>query len=222
MAGYWGRALLGGVSIGVLALASPAAAQTGDAARDARIQALQAQLDGGRVRPEDPLSRAMTRFKRGRRAGGQPYRVITLDTPLEVLEAFFEGVDHAGQPQEFAVVTDEDRRFVLGVATRADLEEFGAKLLGVEIAGGKLLVPPVVDATVLGHLLTMHGVRFDGATLDEAKAYAKAHPEDPATADSVLDALTMKNAYALHDALHEKGDLASWPQPHWHRDRAPR
>ena len=88
------------------------------------MPALQAQLDGGRVQPEDPLARAMIRFKRGRRAGGQPYRVITLDTPLEDLEAFFEGVDHAGQPQEFAVVTDEDRRFVLGVATRADLEEF--------------------------------------------------------------------------------------------------
>ena len=84
------------------------------------IPALQAQLDGGRVRPDDPLSRAMTRFRRGR----QPYRLITLDTPLEQLEAFFDGVDHAGQPQEFAVVTDEHRRFVLGVATRADLEEF--------------------------------------------------------------------------------------------------
>ena len=85
---------------------------------------LQAQLDAGRVRPEDPLSRAMTRFKRSPRAGGQPYRVITLDTPLEDLEAFFEGAGPAAQPQEFAVVTDEDRRFVLGVATRADLEEF--------------------------------------------------------------------------------------------------
>ncbi|RYP36936.1 hypothetical protein DL767_003184 [Monosporascus sp. MG133] len=85
------------------------------------IPALQAQLDSGAVRPEDPVSRAMTRF---RRKGGHRYRVITLATPLEELEAFFEGVDHGGQRQEFAVVTDEARRFVLGVATRADLEEF--------------------------------------------------------------------------------------------------
>lgn len=86
------------------------------------MPALQAQLDAGRVRASDPISKAMVRFRRGR--AGPPYRVITLATPLEDLEAFFEGVDHAGQRQDFAVVTDEDRRFVLGVATREDLEEF--------------------------------------------------------------------------------------------------
>ncbi|KAI1185426.1 hypothetical protein F5B17DRAFT_407997 [Nemania serpens] len=85
------------------------------------IPALQAQLDAGAARPEDPLSRAMVRFQRK----GRRYTVITLATPLEDLEAFFEGVgDAQGQRQEFAVVTDEDRRFVLGVATKADLEEF--------------------------------------------------------------------------------------------------
>lgn len=47
-----------------------------------------------------------------------------MDTPLEELEAFFEGTETGGQKQEFAVVTDDDRRFVLGVATRSDLEEF--------------------------------------------------------------------------------------------------
>lgn len=67
----------------------------------------------------------MARFQRK----GRRYTVITLDTPLEALEAFFEGVGHGdgggvGPKQEFAVVTDEDRRFVLGVATKADLEEF--------------------------------------------------------------------------------------------------
>ncbi|KAI1390083.1 uncharacterized protein F4822DRAFT_400836 [Hypoxylon trugodes] len=82
------------------------------------IPALQAQLDAGRVRPEDPLSKAMARFERK----GKKYRVITMATPLEELEEFFEG--GTGQKQEFAVVTDEDRRFVLGVATRSDLEEF--------------------------------------------------------------------------------------------------
>ncbi|KAI2615612.1 hypothetical protein GGR54DRAFT_612013 [Hypoxylon sp. NC1633] len=81
------------------------------------IPALQAQLDAGRVRPEDPLSRAMARFERR----GKKYQVITMATPLEDLERFFDG---GGRCQEFAVVTDEDRRFVLGVATRSDLEEF--------------------------------------------------------------------------------------------------
>ncbi|XDG07041.1 hypothetical protein ABKA04_006656 [Annulohypoxylon sp. FPYF3050] len=83
------------------------------------IPALQAQLDSGRVQPTDPLSKAMARFERK----GKKYRVITMATPLEELEEFFEG-GGVGQKQEFAVVTDEDRRFVLGVATRADLEEF--------------------------------------------------------------------------------------------------
>lgn len=47
-----------------------------------------------------------------------------MDTPLEDLEAFFVGgVDGSG-PQDFAVVTDASRKFVLGVATKGDLEEF--------------------------------------------------------------------------------------------------
>lgn len=52
------------------------------------------------------------------------YRLITMDTRLEELEAFFEGELSGGEKQDFAVVTDPARRFVLGVATRADLEEF--------------------------------------------------------------------------------------------------
>lgn len=85
------------------------------------IPVLQAQLDAGRVRPEDPLSKAMARFERR----GRKYRVITMATTLEELEEFFEGGGGpGGQKQEFAVVTDENRRFVLGVATRSDLEEF--------------------------------------------------------------------------------------------------
>lgn len=84
------------------------------------IPALQAQLDESKVAAEDPISAAMTRFQRR----GRKYSVITMDTPLEELEAFFEGAQTAGQKQEFAVITDDNRRFVLGVATRADLEEF--------------------------------------------------------------------------------------------------
>lgn len=85
------------------------------------IPHLQALLDSGRVKPEDPLSAAMTRFQRK----GRTYRVITMQTPLEELEAFFRG-DAAGNEwaQQFAVITDENRRFVLGVATVQDLEEF--------------------------------------------------------------------------------------------------
>ncbi|KAM3535318.1 hypothetical protein MY4038_001372 [Beauveria bassiana] len=88
---------------------------------------LQAQLDAGSVQPQDPLSAAMTRFQRK----GRAYLVITMQTPLEELEAFFRGAGEkdGGEEgrewaQEFAVVTDENRRFVLGVATVQDLEEF--------------------------------------------------------------------------------------------------
>ncbi|KAL2154432.1 hypothetical protein VTH82DRAFT_3108 [Thermothelomyces myriococcoides] len=84
------------------------------------IPHLQALLEAGRVRPEDEVRTAMTRFRRR----GVRYKVITMDTPLEELEAFFEGHETNGQKQDFAVITDADRRFVLGVATRADLEEF--------------------------------------------------------------------------------------------------
>ncbi|KXX81890.1 Cystathionine beta-synthase [Madurella mycetomatis] len=84
------------------------------------IPHLQALLEAGRVQPEDEVRSAMIRFQRR----GAKYKVITMQTPLEELEAFFEGAETGGQKQEFAVITDERRRFVLGVATRGDLEEF--------------------------------------------------------------------------------------------------
>ncbi|RDA88016.1 hypothetical protein CP532_3441 [Ophiocordyceps camponoti-leonardi (nom. inval.)] len=85
------------------------------------IPNLQSLLNAGRVKPEDPLSAAMTRFERR----GKPYRVITMETPLELLEDFFrDGVPAGPWRQNFAVVTDDKRRFVLGVATVQDLEEF--------------------------------------------------------------------------------------------------
>ncbi|KAM0514659.1 hypothetical protein ACHAPE_006655 [Trichoderma viride] len=85
------------------------------------IPHLQSLLEAGRVKPSDPVSAAMTRFQRK----GRKYQVITLQTPLEELEGFFRG-NVSGGPwkEEFAVVTDENRRFVLGVATVQDLEEF--------------------------------------------------------------------------------------------------
>ena len=76
-------------------------------------------LETGQVRDDDHVEKAMTRFQRK----GRRYRLITMDTRLEDLEAFFEG-DETGEKQDFAVVTDPARRFVLGVATKSDLEEF--------------------------------------------------------------------------------------------------
>jgi len=86
------------------------------------IPKLKSLLEAHAITEADPVERAMQKF---RRTKGNPYRVITLDTPLEELEEFFEGGGVDGRPrQEFAVVTDEKRKFVLGVAMRDDLEEF--------------------------------------------------------------------------------------------------
>ncbi|KAB5551401.1 hypothetical protein GE09DRAFT_171432 [Coniochaeta sp. 2T2.1] len=84
------------------------------------IPTLQSLLDAGKVKPDDELKTAMVTFQRR----GKKYKVITMQTPLEELEEFFEGGATGGQKQEFAVITDERRRFVLGVATKGDLEEF--------------------------------------------------------------------------------------------------
>jgi hypothetical protein len=66
----------------------------------------------------------MQRFNRKRGI----YQVITMETPLEELEKFFESQTGANgderEKHQFAVVTDAARKFVLGVATKADLEEF--------------------------------------------------------------------------------------------------
>ena len=83
------------------------------------IPRLKQLLKEGNVKDSDPVEKAMLKFRRGR-----VYKVITMDTPLEELEAFFNGGLDGKEPQVFAVVTDYSRRFVLGVATRSDLEEF--------------------------------------------------------------------------------------------------
>lgn len=88
------------------------------------IPRLRTLLEQGAVRDTDAVQQAMQRFRRK----GSVYKVITLDTPLEELEDFFAGaVDGEGQTagaQDFAVVTDAARKFVLGVATKEDLQEF--------------------------------------------------------------------------------------------------
>jgi hypothetical protein len=91
------------------------------------IPRLKDLLKDGVVKESDPVEKAMLKFRRK----GNVYRIITMDTPLEELERFFNGELDAGrggdgkrQKQDFAVVTDASRKFVLGVATREDLEQF--------------------------------------------------------------------------------------------------
>lgn len=81
-------------------------------------------LESGKVNEADEVSKAMVKFRRK----GRVYKVITMDTPLEELDSFFNGGENGENgKQDFAVVTDERRRFVLGVATRTDLEEFARR-----------------------------------------------------------------------------------------------
>ncbi|KAM3086642.1 hypothetical protein ACMFMG_000768 [Clarireedia jacksonii] len=90
------------------------------------IPHLRKLLEEGTVQESDEVAKAMVKFRRK----GKVYKVITMDTPLEELESFFNGVGEEAEgrgKQEFAVVTDERRRFVLGVATRTDLEEFARR-----------------------------------------------------------------------------------------------
>lgn len=84
------------------------------------IPRLKEMLKNGTVREADYVEQAMQKFQRS----GKIYKVITMDTPLEELEAFFVGGVTGSSSNDFAVVTDGNRRFVLGVATKADLEEF--------------------------------------------------------------------------------------------------
>lgn len=85
------------------------------------IPRLKELLKNGTVKESDYVEKAMQKFRRR----GNVYKIISMDTPLEELEAFFNGgVNGNDGPQDFAVVTDGSRRFVLGVATKGDLEEF--------------------------------------------------------------------------------------------------
>lgn len=84
------------------------------------IPRLKELLKNGTVKDSDYVEKAMQKFRRR----GNVYKVITMDTPLEELEAFFNGGVGGSGPQDFAVVTDGSRKWVLGVATKFDLEEF--------------------------------------------------------------------------------------------------
>jgi hypothetical protein len=91
------------------------------------IPHLKKLLQEGAVKESDSVSAAMQRFNRKRGT----YEVITMETPLEDLEKFFESettpTGEKRQKQDFAVVTDASRKFVLGVVTRADLANFVAR-----------------------------------------------------------------------------------------------
>ncbi|KAJ9500610.1 hypothetical protein H2202_003826 [Exophiala xenobiotica] len=89
------------------------------------IARLKQLFESGQLQPTDSVEQAMVKFKRGKRT----YKTISLETELFELEGFFENIGPlaTGEPQEFAVVTDGGRKFVLGVVTREDLETFVKK-----------------------------------------------------------------------------------------------
>lgn len=87
------------------------------------IAKLKNLFESKQLSPSDPVQAAMIKFQR---TAAKKYQIITMDTELADLEGFFENVGPyaIGTKQDFAVVTDWGRKFVLGVATRHDLDEF--------------------------------------------------------------------------------------------------
>ncbi|RUO95870.1 tryptophan synthase beta subunit-like PLP-dependent enzyme [Jimgerdemannia flammicorona] len=79
------------------------------------LASVKAHLEDGSAQGSDPVSRWMFHF--GKQGKGEKYEVITPDTPLATLAKFFE-------KNSFAVITDEQRRWCLGVATKYDLISF--------------------------------------------------------------------------------------------------
>lgn len=69
----------------------------------------------------DAIATYTTHFRQS--SDSHPYNIVTPDTPLEVLETFF-----LVREVEFALVTDAERKWVLAVATRSDLEVSGREI----------------------------------------------------------------------------------------------
>jgi len=86
------------------------------------IPRLKQLLQSGNLTEEDTVEKAMNRFRKGK---GVRYTVITPETELAELEEFL--TSGGGKESGFAVVTDAARKFVLGVATREDLENFAKR-----------------------------------------------------------------------------------------------
>jgi len=78
------------------------------------VTALKQKWEAGQANPDDPILAHTTRFKRSR---AHPYTVITPWTDLAELESFLK-------ENHFAIITDAERKFVLGVATADDLNNF--------------------------------------------------------------------------------------------------
>jgi len=77
----------------------------------------------------DPVSKAMQRFRRSKSgdantAGKDDYTIITPNTSLKELEDFFAGRGSHKEEQDFAIVTDLGRKFVVGVVTKNDLKQW--------------------------------------------------------------------------------------------------
>ncbi|KAF9922301.1 hypothetical protein FBU30_007611 [Linnemannia zychae] len=83
------------------------------------LTALTTLLEDGQAQESDLVSKWMYSFLKKNKTGGprSKYETITPNTPLSDLAKFFE-------KHSFAVVTDDDRRWCLGVATKYDLMTF--------------------------------------------------------------------------------------------------
>ncbi|KAF9480924.1 hypothetical protein BDN70DRAFT_855956 [Pholiota conissans] len=78
------------------------------------VAKLKEQWEAGKANQNDKVSQYMTKFKR---SSTEPYTTITPLSPLSDLEEFLK-------TNIFALVTDQDRKFVLAVATSQDLDNF--------------------------------------------------------------------------------------------------
>ncbi|KAL4260414.1 CBS domain superfamily protein [Pleurotus pulmonarius] len=78
------------------------------------VARLKEKWEAGQADPSSKVLQYMTKFKR---TTAEPYTLVTPLSPLEDLETFL-------QHNIFALVTDNDRKFVLAVATAADLDTF--------------------------------------------------------------------------------------------------
>ncbi|KAF8660766.1 hypothetical protein AX16_001560 [Volvariella volvacea WC 439] len=78
------------------------------------VAQLKSKWEAGQANPDDKVSQYMTKFNR---KISEPYTLITPLSPLDDLEEFLK-------KNEFALVTDSGKKFVLAVATIQDLENF--------------------------------------------------------------------------------------------------
>jgi len=78
------------------------------------VSDLKKKWEAGQADPNDKISKYMIKFVR---KSSEPYTLVTPGSPLSELEDFLK-------TNVFGLVTDNERKFVLGVATSQDLENF--------------------------------------------------------------------------------------------------